>query len=63
MKGYRAYIAANAHTPAFDSEINQSKMRAVKILKSRNSPDWKDCTVWVVAILNNNEEFKVTFND
>ncbi len=60
MKGYKAYIAANIYTPAFDSEIQKSKSQATRVLKQRNSPDWKDCVVWVVAILNNGEEFKVT---
>jgi len=44
---YKAYIAANSHTPAFDYAYGKTPASAVAAVKRRNSPDWRDCIIWV----------------
>jgi hypothetical protein len=47
---YKAYIAANKHTPFFDSAVGKTEKSAIAAVKRKNSPDWKDCFVWVVPL-------------
>lgn len=49
---YKAYIAANEHTQAFDFAYGETAKSASSAVKRKNSPDWKDCIVWVVFIHN-----------
>ena len=48
---YRAYIAANNDTPAFDFCDSETRQGAKAAVKRRNSPDWRDCVVWSVYIM------------
>ena len=43
MKKYKAYIAANKDTKAFDFALGTTKKSAIARVKRQNSPDWKDC--------------------
>jgi len=45
-KNYIAYIAGNRYTKAFDTAFGKTAESARATVKRRNSPDWKDCTVW-----------------
>ena len=44
-KLFIAYIAANEHTPAFDSARASTPGRTIGILK-RRYPEYKDLTLW-----------------
>jgi hypothetical protein len=60
MKTYKAYIAANVYTKAFDfCTSNKSSEAAIAAVKRKNSPDWKDCIVWAVIVAENGDEFKL----
>ena len=59
MKKYKAYIAANKDTKAFDFALGTTKKSAIARVKRQNSPDWKDCLVWCVYVHENGEEEKV----
>jgi hypothetical protein len=43
---YKAYIAANRYTKAFDTAYGATSSSAKGAVKRKNSPDWKDCYVW-----------------
>ena len=47
---YKAYIAANPYTKAFDFAYGKTAKSAAAAVKRKNSPDWKDCIVWVAYI-------------
>ncbi len=55
-KTYKAYIAANKYSEAFDYAYGKSEASAKAAVKRKNSPDWKDCHVWVVYVRNGGEE-------
>ena len=46
-KIYKAYIAANKYSEAFDHAYGRTEASAKAAVKRKNSPDWKDCHVWV----------------
>jgi len=56
---FKAYIASNFYTPAFDSAYGASEQSAIATVKRRNSPDWKDCHVWAVRIHENGQEERI----
>jgi hypothetical protein len=43
---WKAYIAGNQYTEAFDSCYGKTQKSAEAAIKRRNSPDWQDCCVW-----------------
>jgi hypothetical protein len=45
-KPWIAFIAANNYTPAFDSTRGKTEITAIAAIKRKNSPDWKDCTIF-----------------
>ena len=45
-KPFKAYIAANKYTKAFDFAYGETESSAIAAVKRKNSPDWKDCIVW-----------------
>ena len=47
---YKAFIAGNKYTPAFDSAYGKTEQSAIAAVKRKNSPDWKDCCVWAKEI-------------
>ena len=59
MKKYKAYIAANRDTKAFDHALGTTKKSAIAQVKRQNSPDWKDCFVWCVYVHENGDEEKI----
>lgn len=48
---YKAYIAANRYSKAFDHAYGETGKSAIIQVKRQNSPDWKDCHVWCVELL------------
>jgi len=56
---YKAYIAGNKYTPAFDHAYGKTTESAIAAVKRKNSPDWKDCTVWVVRVHEDGQEEKL----
>jgi len=58
-KKYKAYIASNPESTAFDYAMGKTKEGAIAAVKRRNSLDWQDCTVWCVYIHPNGEEEKI----
>jgi hypothetical protein len=52
---YTAHIAGNKHTWEFDTAKGETLETAVAALKRKNSPDWKDCCIWVTT-----DEYGVT---
>lgn len=58
-KPYKAYIAANAHSEAFDSARGATPESAIASVKRANSPDWRDCEVWCVLVHPDGQEEKV----
>jgi len=48
---YKAYIAANKYTKAFDTAFGKTATSAIGAVKRKNCPDWRDCYVWVVQII------------
>jgi len=61
-KSYKAYIASNKDTVAFDSVISSTPKKAIGIIKRRNK-GWRDCCIWVVYLHNNGEEQKIYSNE
>ena len=59
ITNYKAYIAANMETKSFDFAYGKTASSAIAAVKRNNSPDWKDCYVWVVYIHENGEEEKI----
>lgn len=49
-KSFKAYIAANKWTPAFDSAMGKTPDSARAAIKRKNSPDWKDLYIYVVYV-------------
>lgn len=45
---YKALIASNCHTLAFDFAYGKTPASAAAAVKRRNSPDWRDCIIWVL---------------
>ena len=57
---YKAYIASNVYSHAFDSCIStKSPNAAIAAVRRKNSPGWHDCVVWAVIILDNGDEQKI----
>lgn len=48
-KEYTAYIAGNKFSQPFDSAKGATTESAAAAVKRKNSPDWKDCCIWVVG--------------
>ncbi len=48
---YKAYIAGNRHTKAFDFAHGKTIEAAIAAVKRKNSPDWRDCCIWAVPII------------
>lgn len=59
IKNYKAYIAENKHSYAFDSATEKTAAAAIASVKRKNSPDWKDCCVWAVAVYENGQEDQI----
>ena len=57
-KNYKAYIADNGVTPAFDSAVASTPNEAVEKVK-KNNTDWEDCFIWCVYLHSNGEEEKI----
>ena len=55
-KEYKAYIAANPYTPAFDSARGKTPASAQAAVRRKNSPDWHDLFTWVVYIHEDGQE-------
>ena len=53
---YKAYIAGNRYSPAFDHAWGQTPESAIAAVKRRNSPDWRDCHVWTVYVHKDGQE-------
>jgi len=53
---YKAYIAANEFSAAFDCAYGKSSQSALAQVKRQNSPDWIDCYCWCVAILQDGQQ-------
>ena len=51
---YKAYIASNQYSKAFDFAYGTTKSAAIAAVKRQNSPSWKDCYVWVECINDKN---------
>ena len=58
-KRYKAYIAANRDSEAFDSCMGVTPESATRSIKRKNSPGFKDCFIWVVYIHLSGEEEKI----
>ena len=56
---FKAYIASNPETKAFDFATGKTAKSAIATVKRRNSPDWKDCCVWCVFIHPDGQEEKI----
>jgi len=56
QKNYKAYIAANKYSDAFDSAMGQTAASAMAAVKRQNSPDWQDCYVWCVYVHKDGQE-------
>jgi hypothetical protein len=53
---YKSYIADGPHSSAFDSATGRTPDSARAAVKRRNSPDWRDCVVWVVEVYGDGQE-------
>lgn len=62
-KNYKAYIAANEFSQSFDNVMGSTTKNAISAIKRRNSPDWKDCCVWVVFVHPSGDEEKIYYNN
>jgi len=58
-QSYKAYIAANKETKAFDSAYGETPQKAIAAVKRKNSTDWKDCHVWSVFVYEDGQEERV----
>ena len=58
-KNYKAYIAANKYSGAFDHSFGETKEGAIAAIKRRNGPDYKDCHAWCVYVHDDGQEEKV----
>ena len=48
---FKAYIATNQYTKAFDqSRLFKKPESAMRSIKARNPRGWRDCCVWVVYV-------------
>ena len=56
---FKAYVAANEETPAFDCVFSQSKDSGEKELRTRIGKDAKDLFFWTVYVHENGEEEKL----
>lgn len=54
-KPYKAYIAANPYSVAFDSAYGTTTGRAIGALKRKTGRDWVDCYIWVEQLQDNGE--------
>lgn len=59
MKNYKAYIAANECTQAFDFAFGKTKESAIAAVKRKNSRCWEDCIVWAVFVHPDGQEEKI----
>lgn len=46
---YTAHIASNSYTICFDTAKGKTPESAAAAIKRKNSPDWKDCFIWVTG--------------
>ena len=56
---YKAYIASNKESEAFDSKMGKTKESAISAVKRVNSPDWQDCYIWCVYLHDDGQEEKL----
>jgi len=56
---YKAYIAANRESEAFDFAYGKTATNAIAAVKRQNSPDWQDCVIWAVYVHENGQEEKL----
>lgn len=56
MRKYKAYIASNKYTTAFDCAFGSHPTSAISAVKRKNSPDWRDLYIWCVCIDENGNE-------
>jgi hypothetical protein len=47
---YKAYIAGNVYSEAFDHAYGKSRRGAIAQVKRQNTGSWQDCFVWSVAV-------------
>lgn len=48
-KKYTAHISHNRHSFSFDGTTGRTPESAARALKRKNSPDWRDCCIWVTG--------------
>lgn len=58
-KNYKAYVAANKETTAFDSIMGKTAKSAMTAAKRKYSKDAKDLCFWVVFVHENGQEEKI----
>jgi hypothetical protein len=58
-KNYKAYVAANKETTAFDSIMGKTEKSAMAAAKRKYSKDAKDLYFWVVYVYENGQEEKI----
>jgi hypothetical protein len=46
---YTAHIAGNLYSKEFDTANGKTPESAAAAVKRKNSPDWKDCCIWVTS--------------
>jgi hypothetical protein len=56
---YKAYIAGNKYSKAFDHAYGKTAFSAIAAVKRKNSPDWQDCYVWAVYIHDDGQEERI----
>lgn len=56
-KNYKAYIADNKHSVAFDFKLGSTEKSAIAAVKRANK-GWRDCCVWCVFVHENGQEEK-----
>lgn len=59
VKNYKAYIAANKQTPAFDNIISNTSKSAMAAAKRKYSKNAKDLCFWVVYVHETGQEEKL----
>ena len=58
-KNYKAFIAGTKESRYFDSAYGKTKKAAIAAVKRKNSPDWKDCSIWCAYVHENGDLEKI----
>lgn len=53
---YKAYIASNVYSRAFDFAYGMTAHGAIARVKRQNTGSWQDCCVWCVAVHSDGQE-------